>query len=55
MKKKITWEQAAEAAGCVAEDLHMLRLGQWVPDDSSIEASQDNAELVVEFLKQEME
>ena len=48
--KDITLEEVENATICLSEDLQMLADGSWIPDDDSISASQEQLEIIINFL-----
>ena len=48
--KDITFKEVENATICLSEDLQMLTDGSWIPDDDSIEASQKQLEIIINFL-----
>ena len=45
-------KKVVAAARCLVEDLEMLASGEWVPDEGSIQASLENAMLVLDSLEE---
>ena len=44
-------KKALEALLAVVEDIQMLRLGTWEPDDDSCNATTDNLKLVIKYIE----
>lgn len=48
----VTKEQAIAALNNLKEDFELLEDGSWVPDADSCQASMDNVELVLTYIKE---
>jgi len=44
-------KETLEALLAVVEDIHMLRIGTWEPDDDSCDATIDNLKLVIKYIE----
>lgn len=44
-------KEALEALLAVVEDIEMLRIGTWKPDDDSCDATVDNLKLVIKYIE----
>jgi len=44
-------KEALEALLAVVQDIHMLRIGTWEPDDDSCDATVDNLKSVIKYIE----
>ena len=46
-------KEALEALLAVVQDIHMLRIGTWEPDDDSCDATVDNLKSVIKYIEKQ--
>lgn len=52
MSKTVTKEEAVAALNNLKEDFELLSDGSWVPDEDSCQASMDNVDKVLTYIKE---